>query len=90
MYLSLLLDYKLLEGGEYIYFNFISLSGLSIMLWHSRCSRNINSLNERAVLLRLFCSYSFSLSTSPFCTVQISLWVFSTSVYGKSRASKII
>lgn len=27
---------------------------------------------------------------SPFCTVQISLWVFSTSVYGKNRSSKII
>lgn len=51
MYLSLSLDYKFLEGGDYIYFNFISHSGLSIMLWHSRCSRNINSLSEKAVLL---------------------------------------
>ena len=31
MHLSLLLDYKLLEGGDFIYFNFISFSGLNIM-----------------------------------------------------------
>lgn len=32
MYLSLLLDGKLLKGGDYIYFNFIFLSVFSIML----------------------------------------------------------